>query len=193
MQLPDGSDRVVKQPNRRFACMLSGELGDNDQVRVLNLMPLNSTDQQIEAANILRFELCSTYNCLLVADQIKRAYQRLDISFVPASNNTYVMKIWTPVGLHSSHKYRGDVRGIPLWDNTSGQVSSKLIGEFEGQLLFVGANELFTQALVYQELFAFRQARERRWIGRDEKPSESAIMALFSMLQRQPDGIHVRI
>jgi hypothetical protein len=172
--------------------MLSGELGDNDQVRVLNLMPLKSTDVQIEAANITRIELCSTENCLLVADQIKRAYEHLDISFVPVSKQRpgeYVMKIWKPVGWPACDEHRGDVRGIPLWDNTCGQVSSKLIGEFEGHRLFIGSGSILQNAMAYQAFHAKYNAMERGWTRLDSSIATDETMARITrLMQIKPVG-----
>jgi hypothetical protein len=133
-------------------------------------MPHSATDDMLQFAGISRAEVDSARNCLLLAYKVEKAFDRLDISFVPVSvlqPYTYKLVIWTPRGLKRGavrRKHPGDIRLQPLWQDSAIQ-----IGQFEGRHLFCGENIVLKRALSNQACFAFLRARKRGWVSESEE------------------------
>jgi hypothetical protein len=152
-------------------------------------MPHAASDDCLQSAGINRADVDSHRNGILLALAIEKAFKRLDVSFVPVSileTRKLKMKIWTPPGLRPVRgKHPGDVRPLPLWSG-----SRQLIGAFEGDVLFCGANSVLKRALSYQALLAYRRARSNHWLNDDEEaPFDSSTPTLCSEFQFNREAI----
>jgi hypothetical protein len=170
MPMPDGQMRTVRDARNpdRIACMISGKLGGSGQIIAAHIMPHSVKATSLLHFGITRFEVDSVRNCLMLSTAIEKAFDRLDVSFVPKDvlhPDTLVLKIWTPLGLPqgSVNKHFGDAQTIPLWDGSAFQ-----IGMFEGHELFCGSNLVLKSALSNQAWYAFLRSKTLGWVDAED-------------------------
>ena len=176
MPMPGGQMRTVRRVGgkklERIACMISGQLGNQNQVITAHITPHSAKAMTLAHIGISRQEVDSARNCLLLSKAIEKAFDRMDVSFVPKDMlhpNTFVLKIWTPLGLPPGveRNQRGDARTISLWDG-----SKFKIGEFEGHELFCGSNSVLTSALSHQAFHAFIRSKTQGWVDAGDSPPD---------------------
>ena len=185
--------RIVKDAHGKVACMVSGELGSHTQVIAAHIHPHCSPIDTLNYAGLTRAEVDSVRNALLLADGIEKAFDRLDISFVPLSPVTpdrFVLKIWTSAGLAASGVvgkkgyHIGDVRPLPIWNSKKQQHS---IGEYEGSELLYGPSSSapLRRALSYQAWLAYDRALKQGWVSSAQEPPPDFGTPNDSPFQRQ--------
>lgn len=170
------TSRTVKDSNGKVACMVSGLLGSHEQVLAAHIHPQSSPIDTLNYAGLTRAEVDSVRNGLLLGVGIEKAFDRLDISFVPLSPvtpNRFIMRIWTPNGLATSGikktYHPGDVRLLPLWKSKR---NPRRIGRFEGSELVYGAVDKLPlrRALSYQAWLAYDRAVKLGWVDMSTDP-----------------------
>jgi hypothetical protein len=176
MQMPDGQMRTVRDARNpdRIACMISGKLGGSGQIIAAHIMPHSVKATSLLHLGITRGEVDSVRNCLMLSTAIEKAFDRLDVSFVPrrvASRHVGAQDLdsaGTSTGLcaqalrrRSNHPFVGG--------------SAFQIGMFVGHELFCGSNSVLKSALSNQARYAFLRSKSLGWVDAEDSVPDHSV------------------
>lgn len=158
----------------KVKCMLTGFFGDGKSVIAAHILPHSSKAEVTQLAGIEHSELNDPRNCLLLAEEIEEAFDRLDISFISdlkPFNPEFVLKIWTPANLLPTKGHPGDARLLDIVSKANVKKNVlkfvKKIGDFEGHPLTLPRLP-FTRLLAFQAYLALERAKSNKWVLNNE-------------------------
>jgi hypothetical protein len=138
-------------------CMLTELTAD---VIAAHILPHAASQPIVLAAGLTRIDVGTPRNGLLLHSAVEKAFDRLDISFVPGSilePNSLFLKIWTAPGLRPKSDHPGDARFIAVGSGT--------LSDYEGRRLTwpVRVAHPLKRALSFQARLACERARKNDW------------------------------
>jgi hypothetical protein len=124
-------------------CMISSQMGGAEQVITGHLIPIHAQSSVLDELQLDRSDLTSTRNVLFLAVNIHRAFERLQLSFVPVGHSHSGSSNFKMVILDSS------IASVSIWDG-----HKSTIGMFADHYLNLAGHAPFHRALAYQAYIA---------------------------------------
>jgi hypothetical protein len=133
-----------KRKKAKVRCMVSGELGNGEEVIGAHIIPCASEEKKLRHLGMQLQDLSSVQNGLFLASGIEDAFDKLKLSFV--KSNPLVEKLFLKI-------WDGSCRQTSIWPN-----SSKVIGDYDGHELELGDHKPFKRGLSYQAYIAYLES-----------------------------------